>query len=185
MHFSYLGLLPALATFACFVHYGHPAPFLLFLGGTATVAVYLAVTINYVPVPQATGLMLLALVDGPFVALMSTSAPITPDIFVVAIHSFLIDGISVWLIIAWLALTTDRPTPDQRVATIILVLIAVATVLSLVGPYVLAELWGQWVQTAWLSIGIVEALCAYYYLLCSDHVVRSPGTSSVYVVIFL
>src|SRR3982750_3227651 len=71
IHLVYLGLLPALATFSLLFSYGHPAPLALFLGGTAAVSVYLAVTFYYAPRPASPALGLLILLDGPLWVLLS------------------------------------------------------------------------------------------------------------------
>ena len=51
-HLVYLGVLPSLATFSLLYAYGHPAPLLLFLAGTAAVGVYLAAVYSYTPRPR-------------------------------------------------------------------------------------------------------------------------------------
>jgi hypothetical protein len=73
LHLVYLGLLPALVTFSILVIYGHPAPLLLFVGGTVAVSVYLAVVIGYTRLANSLGVALFTLLDGPLWAVLSRS----------------------------------------------------------------------------------------------------------------
>lgn len=86
-HLVYLGLLPSFATFALLYTYGHPAPMLLFLGGTVAVGVYLAVIVSYTPTPSSTPLSLLVMLDGPAWVLLSLLSK------EVALPSFAIEGL--------------------------------------------------------------------------------------------
>src|SRR4051812_10896443 len=96
IHLIYLGLLPALATFALLFRYGHPLPLALFVGGTVAVSVYLAVTFSYTPQPTSLGFGLLILIDGPLWVLLSLlQKGVNP--FGFAVEGFLIDGTAIWI----------------------------------------------------------------------------------------
>ncbi len=179
---AYLGLLPALATFAVLRVYGHALPFLVFLGGIVVVSVYLAVLVSYTR-SSSPAVALFTLLDGPVCALLAQLGGGNPYSF--AIDSFLVDGIAVWLAIVWLAVTTSRPTKEQRIATLFFALLAVGTVFSVFWPYARASVWGHWGKLCWLTIGIVEAVIAHHYLLKADEVVRDEGVSARYIVLWL
>jgi hypothetical protein len=179
----YLGLLPALATFSLLVNYGHPAPTLLFFGGVVAVGVYLAVVASYTRPTSSLGVALLVLLDGPFWAALSFAAG--GVLFSFAIDAFLIDGVAIWLAIAWLAVSTSRPTQGQRIATIGLALIAVGSVLFAFWPYLCENVLGDWVRLLFLVMGIVEAFVARHYLLEVDEVVRDTMSSARYILVFL
>ena len=92
MHLVYLGLLPALATFAILAEHGHRAIWLVFLGGIVAVSVYLAVAVSYTRSPGSLIAALLILLDGPVCALLAQSEGAQPFSF--AIESFLIRSLS-------------------------------------------------------------------------------------------
>ena len=183
VHLVYLGLLPSLATFSLLVNYGHPAPTLLFFGGVVAVSVYLAVVASYTRPTNSLGIALFILLDGPFWAVLSYVAG--GVLFSFAIDAFLIDGVAIWLAIVWLAVSTFRPSREQRIATIGFALIAVGTILFAFWPYLCENVFGDWVRLLFLVIGIVEAFVARHYLLKVDEVVRDTISSAMYIVIFL
>ncbi len=178
----YLGLLPALATFAVLTVYGHRFPFLVFLGGIVVVSVYLAVVVSYTR-SSSPAVALFTLLDGPLCALLAQLAGGNPYSF--AIDSFLVDGITIWLAIVWLAVTTSRPTKEQRISTVFFALAAVGTVFSVFWPYARESVWGEWGKLCWLTIGIVEAIITHHYLLKADEVARDEDVSVPYIVILL
>jgi hypothetical protein len=182
-HLVYLGLLPALATFAILAEHGHSAVWLAFFGGIIAVSVYLAVAVSYTRSPGSLIAALLILLDGPVCALLAQSDG-KPS-FSFAIESFLIEGIAIWLAIIWLAVTTNRPTQEQRIATIGFACIAVGTMLSVFWPYLRGSVWGDWQKSGWLAVGIVEAVLTRHYLLETDEVVRGEGISAPYIGILL
>jgi hypothetical protein len=183
-HLIYLGLLPSFATFALLYTYGHPAPLLLFLGGTVAVSVYLAVIISYTKLPASTPLSLLVMLDGPaWVALSLSSRQVTLPVF--AIEGFLVDGTAIWLSTLVLALRSDLPTRGQRVASVAFMLIALAATASLVWPYLRDVLWGEWRSLFWLGLGVIEALFVNYKLLERDVVVRSDDSVSIYIAVLV
>jgi hypothetical protein len=183
-HLIYLGLLPSLATFALLYKYGHPAPLLLFLGGTVAVGVYLAVIISYTPTPSSPLLSLVVMLDGPaWVALSLLSKTVEPPAF--AVEGFLVDGSAVWLSTLVLALRSDRPTRGQRAASVALMLVALAATASLVWPYAREVLWGEWLSLTWLGLGVAETLFVNYKVLERDAVVRDGDAASVYIAVLV
>jgi hypothetical protein len=102
-----------------------------------------------------------------------------------AIDSFLVDGVAIWVAIVWLAVTTSRPTEEQRIATVFFALVAVVTVISVFWPYLRESVWGEWNRLGWLLIGMIEAVIACHYLLKTDEVVRDEGVSAPYIGILL
>jgi hypothetical protein len=190
LHLVYLGLLPALATFSILVVYGHPAPALLFVGGIIAVSVYLAVVIGYTRPTNSLGVALFTLLDGPLWAVLSRSvkrASMSPavNVFSFAIDAFLIDGVAIWIAIVWLAVSTSRPTREQRIATVGFALVAVGSTLFAFWPYVRENAWGEWTRSFWLVTGVVEAVVARHYLLEADKVMRKEMVSMVYILILL
>ena len=91
----------------------------------------------------------------------------------------------VYIAIAWLAVTTSRPTREQRAATLAFAVVAVGTVCSLFWPYLRENLWGQWLGIALLLMGIGEAVVAHHYLLAKDEIVRSERFTMPYIIVFL
>jgi hypothetical protein len=189
IHLVYLGLLPALATFSVLVVYGHSAPFLLFIGGVVAVSVYLAVVASYTRPARSLGVALLILLDGPLWVVLSRStgrAPFSLEMVTSpAIEGFLVDGIAIWFVIVWLAVSTARPSRYQRVATIGFALVAVVSILFTFWPYIRENVWGEWVRLAWLALGTMETVVARHYLLKADEVVRDTMPSAIYILIFL
>jgi hypothetical protein len=183
-HLVYLGLLPSFATFALLYTYGHPAPLLLFLGGTAAVGVYLAVVISYTKTPASAPLSLLFMLDGPAWAAASLSSRELrlPDF---AVEGFLVDGTAIWLSILVLALRSDLPTRGQRVASVAFMLVALGATLSLVWPYLRDVLWGEWLSLTLLGLGIAEALVVNYKLLERDDVVRDDDSTAIYIAVLV
>lgn len=169
VHLFYLGLLPAIATFGLLYLYGHPVPFLMFLGGTAAVGVYLAVTFNYTPLPRSFGWGLFVLLDGPawtlFSLLTKRALPIG-----FAVEALIVDGTAIWLSILMLALISPKPTRGQRIASVGFMLVALSATASLVWPYFRDALWGQWLSLIFLGAGIVEALLVRFKQLKKDEV---------------
>jgi hypothetical protein len=183
VHLVYLGLLPALATYAVLSAYGHPAMFLVFFGGIVAVSVYLAVVASYTPPSTSLPLAFLTLVDGPLCAALAQPAGGGPAAF--AINGFLVDGLAIWLAIVWLAVTTSRPTKGQRAATLFLTLVAVAAVVSVLMPYLREVIVGEWRAQLWLGVGIIEGVIARHTLLKADQVVRTEGVSARFIVVLL
>ena len=183
VHLIYLALLPAWATGVTLAIYGHRSPFLVFLGGIVVVSVYLAVIVHYTRPATSLGVALLTLLDGP---LWAIAAQFTGGAAVsFAVDAFLVDGIAIWIAIAWLAVTTSRPTREQRTATLAFAAIAVGTVCSLFWPYLRDVLWGQWLGIGLLLVGIGEAVVAHHYLLFKDEVVRDERFTLPYLIIFI
>lgn len=183
IHLAYLGLLPALATLSALIAHGHPAPTLLFFGGIVVVSVYLAVVISYAYPSRSAGVALLTLLDGPIFAALSQ---LRGGVWVsYAVDGFLIDGVAIWLAIVWLALTTPRPTKEQRRATVALTLIAMATMLSTFWPHIRDNVLQEWDRLLWLGVGLVEAVIARHYLLRADTVVRDDDKVTMYIVTLL
>jgi hypothetical protein len=183
-HLVYLGLLPSFATFALLHTYGHPAPFLLFLGGTVAVSVYLAVVISYTPLPPSPLLSLFVMLDGPaWVTLSLLSKRVALPAF--AVEGFLVDGTAVWLSIFVLALRSPLPTRGQRVASVAFMVVALVAAASLVWPYLRDFLWGEWWSLMWLGLGIAEALVVTYKVLERDVVVRDSDASAIYIAVLV
>jgi hypothetical protein len=182
-HLIYLALLPAWATGVTLATYGHRFPFLIFLGGIVIVGVYLAVIVNYTRPATSLGVALLTLIDGP---LWAVGAQLTGGgAASFAVDAFLVDGIAIWIAIVWLAVTTSRPTREQRVATLVFAIIAIGTVCSLFWPYLRENLWGQWLGIGLLLLGIGEAVVAHHYLLEKDDVVRDERFTMPYLIVFI
>lgn len=184
IHLVYLGLLPALATFGLLYTYGHPAPLLMFLGGTAAVGVYLAVTFSYTPRPTSLGWALLVLLDGPAWALLSlySKGAARPDF---AVEGLIVDGTAVWLSILVLALSSPRPTRGQRVASVGFMLVALGATASLVWPYFRDALWGQWASLGCLGAGILEAVLLRFKQLKREQVAQDPDDGLLYIVLLV
>ncbi|GIV95724.1 MAG: hypothetical protein KatS3mg057_0381 [Herpetosiphonaceae bacterium] len=181
LHLIYLGLLPSLATFGVLRTYGHPIPFLFFLGGVAAVGVYLAVTISYTRLPRSLGIALFTALDGPVLSYISLPQQAAPP-FAFSIQGFLIDGVAIWLSIAVLALWSGMPTPEQRVASLVLAVVAVAVLGSAFWPYLRQYVGGNPASVRWLVIGILESFIAYHRLLKADEVVNDSNRSTIYIV---
>lgn len=143
-------------------------------------------TLPWLPATHTTnslGAALFVLLDGPFWAVLSCAAG--GVLFSFAIDAFLIDGVTIWLAIVWLAISTSRPSRGQRIATIGFALIAVGSVLFAFWPYLCENVFGDWVRLLFLVLGVVDAFIARHYLLKVDHVVRDTISSAMYIVILL
>lgn len=157
LHKGYLGLLPALVTFAILLRYGHPAPMLLFLGGTVAVGVYLSVVAHYTSPPQSLRQGLLILLDGPLWILAATVGHTAASAAGIAVETFLVEDSAIWLAVLALALTSPLPTRAKRVGSTAFMVIALSATLALVWPYLQESLAGQWGRGLWLLAGILEA----------------------------
>lgn len=182
-HLLYLALLPSWATVAILKAYGHRYPFLLFLGGIVLVSVYLAVVASYTRPAPSIGVALVALLDGPAWVVATRLAGRETVSF--AVEAFLVDGVAIWIAIAWLAVSTSRPTPEQRRATLVFTAIAVATAGTLVWPYLRDHLVGNRLSLGWLILGIGEAVVARHFLLEKDDVLRDGDFTMWYIIVFL
>lgn len=184
VHLLYLGLLPALATFGLLYVYGHPVPFLMFLGGTVAVGVYLAVTFNYTPQPASLGWGLLVLLDGPAWTLLSLwTKKVVPIGF--AVEALMVDGTAIWLSILILSFSSSRPTRGQRVASALFMLIALAATASLVWPYFRDVLWGEWLSLCLLAGGTIEALVVRFKQLKRDKMTAEPDENMGYLIFLI
>ena len=185
IHLVYLGLLPALATFALLFRYGHPAPLLLFLGGTVAVSVYLAVTFSYTPLPTSLLWGLLILLDGPLWVLLSLlSKGVNPLGF--AVEGFLVDGTGVWFSILVLSIQSYIPMRKDRIAAVGFMLAALAATVSLVWPYLRDVLWGHWPSIALLIAGIIESTIVRFSTLNKQKVARQDENKGAgYIIIML
>lgn len=184
LHLIYLGLLPSLATYAIVRTYGYPMPFLLFMVGVAAVGVYLATVYSYTGLPQSKIGNLMALLDGPLFILVARRLSFAMPLGF-AVEGYLVDGLSVWLSILWLALTSPLPTREQRVASIAIMLAILGITLSLVWPYVRDILWGTWVSLGWLGVGLVEATIVHIRLFGSEATQRSVDDRGILYVALL
>ena len=185
IHLVYLGLLPALATFALLFRYGHPALLLLFLGGTVAVSVYLAVTFSYTPLPTSLGWGLLILLDGPLWVLLSLlSKGVNPLGF--AVEGFLVDGTGVWFSILVLSIQSYIPMRKDRMAAIGFMLAALAATVSLVWPYLRDMLWGHWPSIALIMAGIIESTIVRFSALNKQKAARQDENKGAgYIIIML
>jgi hypothetical protein len=182
-HLVYLGLLPVLATFSLLYAYGHPAPLLLFLAGTAAVGVYLAAAYCYTPRPRALAAGLLQLLDGPAWALLSLLIKdARPLAF--AVNGFLVDGTATWVSLLFLAARSPLPTRDQRVASIAFMLAALAASFSLAWPYLRDSARGPWggASLFLLGLGAAQGVFTRYKLFGRDEVLRPSEGSTAYLV---
>jgi hypothetical protein len=155
IYLFYLGVLPALATFAILWAYSYPWFFCLFLGGVAGVGVYLATVMSYTPIPKSLPWLLLALLDGPLFVLISLRNNFHPLAF--AIEGYLIDGTAIWLSILFLAFVSDLPTREQRIASIAIMFVILGLMGSIFWPYWQEYLWGNWTRIFWLATGVGQA----------------------------
>jgi len=178
VHLIYLGLLPALATFATLRVYGYPLKFLLFICGVAAVGIYLAVLYAYAPLPQTLLTSLWALVDGPLFALTARWGS-ERWLLSFAIGGFLVDGLAIWLAILWLSLVSPLPTPGQRWASITIMIAVLGAMLSLFWPYLRENVWGQWIQIAWLIVGIAEGGFVWLRLLAAAKMAREQNDENI------
>jgi len=190
IHLIYLGLLPALATFALLFRYGHPAPLLLFLGGTVAVSVYLAVTFSYTPLPTSLGWGLLVLLDGPLWVLLSLlSKGVNPqgvNPLGFAVEGFLVDGTGVWFSILVLSIQSYIPMRKDRLAAIGFMLAALAATVSLVWPYLRDVLWGHWPRIALIMAGIIESTLVRFSALNKQKAARKDENKGAgYIIIML
>jgi len=183
LYLFYLGLLPALATFAVLWAYGYPLYFCLFMGGVAAVGVYLATVMSYTPIPQSLPWLLLALLDGPFFVLLSLRNNFHPLAF--AIEGFIIDGGAIWVSILFLAFVSPLPTREQRIASIMIMLVIVGLMGSLFWPYWQEFLWGNWDRIFWLVVGIVQATWLNYGRFQRAEVIRQESDGSILFVVGL
>jgi hypothetical protein len=179
-HLIYLGLLPAAATSALLYAYGHPAPLLLFLAGTAAVGVYLAVTYSYTPRPRSLGLALLVLLDGPAWAILSLALKdARPLAF--AVEGFLVDGTAVWASILVLAARSRLPTRGQRVASVGFMLAALAATYTLAWPYLREVARGSWgvASLSLLGLGAAQGALTRYRLFEREKVTRDSAAAYI------
>ncbi|MFL6227860.1 MAG: hypothetical protein ACJ741_03675 [Pyrinomonadaceae bacterium] len=183
-HLVYLGLLPALATFSLLFLYGHPAPLLLLLAGTAAVGVYLAVIITYTTLPTSPGWALFVLLDGP--GCVALSLVVQRDTsFAFAIRGFLVDGTAIWIAILILAVRLFGLTNRQSAAAIGFMLASLVATASLVWPYYRDVLREDWISVGLLSAGVVEATIIRLKLLQRDEVVRDSNMSAAYIIVLI
>jgi hypothetical protein len=157
---------------------------LLFFGGIVAVSVYLAVVISYTRPARSLGVALFVLLDGPFWVLLSRSTS-SIELLSFAIDGFLVDGVAIWLAIVGLAITTSRPSQEQRIATVGLALLAVSSIMFAFRPYLQEQVLGQGVRALGLVLGMMEAVIARQYLLEADEVVRDEMTVGAYIVVLL
>jgi hypothetical protein len=183
LYLIYLGLLPALATFAVLWAYGYPWLFCLFLGGVAGVGVYLATVMSYTPIPQSLPWLLLALLDGPFFALISLRNDFHPLAF--AVEGFVIDGGAIWISILFLAFVSPLPTRSQRMASILIMAVILVLMGSLFWPYWQEYLWGQWQRIFWLLAGIVQATWLNYGRFQRAAVLREESDGGILFIVGL
>lgn len=184
VHLIYLGLLPAIATLALLYVYGHPFPFLMFLGGTVAVGVYLAVTLNYTRTPASLGWTLLVLLDGPAWTLLSLwTKEVIPIGF--AVEALIVDGTAIWLSILILSFSSYKPSRGQRVASVLFMLIALGATASLVWPYFRDVLWGEWLSLCLLGGGTLEALLVRFKQLDRDEMTAGPDENTGYLVFLI
>jgi len=185
-HMVYLGLLPVVATFSLLYSYGHIAPFLLFLAGTAAVSVYLAATYVYTPRPRNVALALFVLLDGPAWAALSLLLKYERPL-AFAVNGFLIDGTAVWASILVLALRSDLPTHGQRWASVGIMAVALAATYSLAWPYCRDVLQGSWggASLLLLALGAAQGALTRYRLYERENTVRDDDASAVFIVVFI
>lgn len=182
-HLVYLGLLPSLATFSLLYAYGHPAPLLLFLAGTAAVGVYLAAGYSYTPPPRTLAAGLLQLLDGPAWALLSLAIKdARPLAF--AVNGFLVDGTATWLSLLVLAARSPLPTRKERLTSIGFMLAALVASLSLAWPYLRDSARGEWGGAGLflLGLGAAQGLFTRYKLFGRDEVLRPADASIAYII---
>ncbi|MCA9999520.1 MAG: hypothetical protein KDE56_27340, partial [Anaerolineales bacterium] len=133
VHLTYLGILPALATFTLINQDEYPTMWLIFLGGTAALGVYLAATYSYLPIPTTWLWAMFLILDGPFFVLLSLGFREFNLNF--AIKGFLVEGTAIWLAIAYLALTSFLPTSSQRFWSVVFMVAALLAIYALLWPY--------------------------------------------------
>ena len=160
LYLVYLALLPAIATFAVLWRYGQTysdaTMFLSFLVGTAAVGVYSAFVMSYQYVPKSLWRLLVLLLDGPFLIFVAQKAGTNQ--FGFAIDGYLVEGMVVWMSILLLASISPDPTPNQRGASVLIMLGAIAMTGWFFIPYIRAELLGDKVRGAWLLFAFVEGV---------------------------
>ena len=185
-HMVYLGLLPVAANFSLLYSYGHPAPLLLFLAGTAAVSVYLAATYVYTPRPRNVWLALFVLLDGPAWAALSLLLKYERPL-AFAVNGFLVDGTAVWISILVLALRSELPTRGQRWASVGIMLVALAATYSLAWPYCRDVMQGRWggASLLLLALGALQGALTRYRLYEREKTVRDDDASAVYIVVFI
>ena len=183
LHLAYLGVIPALATFAIASTVGHKSLIFVFLGGIVLISVYLAFIISYTQISNSILIALLTILDGPIFAVLAQSGAHNKASFLK--DSFIVDGVAIWLAIIWLAITTSRPSTGQKIGTAVLGVIALAALAIIFRSYYSATIMGNWGRTLWLTFGIGEAIAARYYLLEIDEVKRGERITGPYIAIFL
>lgn len=183
LHLIYLGILPALTTFTLINQDVYPTIWLIFLGGIGAVSVYLVATYSYLPAPKNWLWTTFLILDGPFFVLLSLNFRKFNLDF--AIEGFLVEGTAVWLAIAYLALTSDLPSPSQRFWSVVLMGIAIGATYTLIWPYMRDELWGEWRKLFWLGLGIVEATAVRFTRFRTNTPLRNEEGAMVYILIFL
>lgn len=183
LYLIYLGLLPALATFAVLWAYGYPLVFCLFLVGVAAVGVYLAAVMSYTHIPPSLPWLLLALLDGPLFVLISLRNHFHPLAF--AIEGFLIDGSAIWLSILFLAFVSGLPTREQRLASIAIMLVILGLLGSFFWPYWQEFLWGNWYRVFWLAVGILQAIWLNFNRFLRAEVQRSESDGGILFIVGL
>ncbi len=178
----YLGLLPALATFGVLRLYGSRVPFwLIFLGGTVAVSVYLAVAVGYARGPSTWWRLLWVLADGPIFVLISLLQGENGRFLYFFVESFFVDGLAIFGAILVLAVLSPLPTRGQRAGSIFFMLLAVVFVVAVFGEYLAAQVWGHGLRLFWLMVGLVESAVVNYFLLKRDEATDPTNFSTLYI----
>jgi hypothetical protein len=102
-----------------------------------------------------------------------------------AIEGFLIDGSAIWLSILFLAFVSPLPTREQRIASIMIMLVILGLMGSLFWPYWQDFLWGNWERIFWLIVGIVQATWLNYGRFQRTEVLRQESDWSILFIVGL
>lgn len=191
VYIFYLGLIPALGSFAGVILYDRSAPpswlvVVLLIGGVVAVGVYLAMLAAYVGFPKSPWLGLVILLDGPAQIGLSVALREHGTIWHLFGEMLLVETAPIYAAIFALALQSDKPTRKQRIGSLVLMVLALAPVMYLVGPPTWSSIHTDLpIAAVPLVTALAAGLYANYRYVSRDEVVRSPGDGTLVIVGFL
>ena len=191
VYILYLGLIPAFGSFAGVALYDRSAPpswlvLVLLIGGVVAVGVYLAMLTSYVGFPTSPWLGLVLLLDGPAQIGLSVALREQGTIWHLFGEMLLVETAPIYAAIFVWALHSDKPTRDQRIGSMILMVLALAPVVYLVGPPTWSSIRTDLPIAALpLVTALATGLYANYRYVRRDEVVRGPNDATLVIVGFL
>ena len=191
VYIFYLGLIPALGSFAGIALYDRAPPpnwltVTLLVGGVVAVGVYLGMLTSYVGFPTSPWLGLVMILDGPAQIGLSVALREQGTIWHLFGEMLLVETAPIYAAIFVLALHSDKPTRDQRIGSLVLMVLAVAPVVYLVGPPTWSSIRPDLpIAAVPLVTALAAGLYANYRYVRKDEVVRGPSDATLVIVGFL